>query len=140
LALQRDGEDWKVFNVLHRYASQVAALDLGYKARGASAVAGKKVVYLLQADNVTAEQLQGAFVIYQGKRAARGAVGHLLFGFGPQKIILARMQVRMATRARTWRTLSCPAPPTRRRTRLSATPASRGWRLLAVAHFRAGLS
>lgn len=27
----QDGDDWKVFNVLHKHAGQVAALDIGYK-------------------------------------------------------------------------------------------------------------
>merc|ERR1740131_24604 len=45
------GSDWAVLNVLHRVASQVAALDLGYKP-GVDAVreAKPKVLWLLGAD------------------------------------------------------------------------------------------
>ena len=62
-------EDWKVLNVLHRVASQVAALDLGYHA-GVSAVreAKPELLYLLGADAgaVTREELpKNCFVIYQ---------------------------------------------------------------------------
>lgn len=61
--------DWRVLNVLHRVASQVAALDLGYTA-GVAAVRQlkPKVLYLLGADEgaVTREDLlKGATVIYQ---------------------------------------------------------------------------
>ena len=56
---------WSVFNVLHRWASQTAALDVGYNATAKQA--GSKFVYLLNADETTAESLKGAFVVYQGK-------------------------------------------------------------------------
>lgn len=64
---------WRVMNVLQRNASQVAALDLGYKATGAPAGAAPKLVYLLGADSVPQEQLKGAFVVYQGSHGDRGA-------------------------------------------------------------------
>jgi len=69
--------DWKVLNVLHRVASQVAALDLGYAA-GASGVRETKpeVLFLLGADEgaVTRSDLApGAFVIYQGHHGDQGA-------------------------------------------------------------------
>jgi hypothetical protein len=57
-------EDWKVLNLLQRKANQVAALDLGYQGR--ASLAGKKVVYLLNADDINADELKDAFVIYQG--------------------------------------------------------------------------
>lgn len=63
--------EWKVFNVLHRVASQVAALDLGYTP-GVSAVREMqpKVLFLLGADEgaITREDLpKDCFVIYLGK-------------------------------------------------------------------------
>ncbi|CAG0902625.1 unnamed protein product [Cyprideis torosa] len=71
-------EDWRIFNVLHRVASQVTALDLGYQA-GVSSIrnAKPKVLYMLGADEcaVTREDLApDAFVIYQGHHGDRGAL------------------------------------------------------------------
>lgn len=57
-------------NILHRVASQVAALDLGYKLGVADIRnAPAKVLYLLGADEGTitrADLPKDAFVIYQG--------------------------------------------------------------------------
>jgi hypothetical protein len=63
------GADWKVLNVLHRVASQVAALDLGWKAGTADLRAAKpRVVWLLGADAgaISRDDLPAdCFVIYQ---------------------------------------------------------------------------
>lgn len=69
-ASSKAGHDWRVLNVLHRVASQVAALDLGYKA-GVDAIRANppKVLFLLGADEgaITREDLpKDCFVIYQG--------------------------------------------------------------------------
>ena len=66
-------DDWKVLNVLHRVASQVAALDLGYTP-GVQAIREMKpqVLFLLGADEglITREQVtEDCFVIYLGKTA-----------------------------------------------------------------------
>ncbi|GAB1603379.1 NADH-ubiquinone oxidoreductase 75 kDa subunit, mitochondrial-like, partial [Argonauta hians] len=71
------GEDWRVLNILHRVASQVAALDMGYKA-GVSYIRDKKpkVLFLLGADegSITKEDLPSdCFVIYQGHHGDAGA-------------------------------------------------------------------
>ncbi|XP_076094423.1 NADH-ubiquinone oxidoreductase 75 kDa subunit, mitochondrial-like isoform X1 [Mytilus galloprovincialis] len=71
------GEGWKVLNVLHRVASQVAALDIGYKA-GVDCIKQNppKVLYLLGADNgtITREDIpKDCFVIYQGHHGDKGA-------------------------------------------------------------------
>ncbi|XP_046350051.1 NADH-ubiquinone oxidoreductase 75 kDa subunit, mitochondrial-like [Haliotis rufescens] len=71
------GPDWKVLNVLHRVASQVAALDLGYKA-GVDHIRQNppKVLFLLGADEgaITREDLpKDCFVVYQGHHGDRGA-------------------------------------------------------------------
>lgn len=63
------GAEWRVLNVLHRVASQVAALDLGY-APGVSKIrnAPPQVLYLLGADEgaITREDLpKDCLVIYQ---------------------------------------------------------------------------
>jgi len=69
--------DWKVLNVLHRVASQVAALDLGYKAGVSEVRAAKpKVVWLMGADAeaITRQDLpEDCFVIYQGHHGDAGA-------------------------------------------------------------------
>merc|ERR1711972_245287 len=69
--------DWKVLNVLHRVASQVAALDLGWKAGVAEGRAAKpKGLWLLGADAgaITREDLpEDCFVIYQGHHGDAGA-------------------------------------------------------------------
>merc|ERR1711872_680821 len=69
--------DWKVLNVLHRVASQVAALDLGYKAGVAEVREAKpKVLWLLGADAgaLSREDLpEDCYVIYQGHHGDSGA-------------------------------------------------------------------
>merc|ERR1712107_630221 len=69
--------EWKVLNVLHRVASQVAALDLGWKA-GVSDVRAVKprVLWLLGVDSgaISREDLpEDCFVIYQGHHGDAGA-------------------------------------------------------------------
>ncbi|XP_078062760.1 NADH-ubiquinone oxidoreductase 75 kDa subunit, mitochondrial isoform X1 [Mustelus asterias] len=71
------GDDWKVLNVLQRVASQVAALDLGYKA-GVDIIRKNppKVLLLLGADGgcIAREDLpKDCFVIYQGHHGDVGA-------------------------------------------------------------------
>ncbi|NXM39313.1 NDUS1 oxidoreductase, partial [Gymnorhina tibicen] len=71
------GADWKVMNILHRVASQVAALDLGFKP-GVEAIRKNppKVLYLLGADSgcITRQDLpKDCFVIYQGHHGDVGA-------------------------------------------------------------------
>ena len=69
--------EWKVFNVLHKVASQVAALDLGYSA-GVDAIRANppKVLFLLGADEgtITRSDLpDSTVVIYQGHHGDQGA-------------------------------------------------------------------
>uniref|UniRef100_A0A672IDX3 NADH-ubiquinone oxidoreductase 75 kDa subunit, mitochondrial n=1 Tax=Salarias fasciatus TaxID=181472 RepID=A0A672IDX3_SALFA len=70
-------DGWKVLNVLHRVASQVAALDLGYKA-GVDAIRKNppKVLFLLGADAgciSRADLPQNSLIIYQGHHGDVGA-------------------------------------------------------------------
>ncbi|XP_076008606.1 NADH-ubiquinone oxidoreductase 75 kDa subunit, mitochondrial isoform X2 [Genypterus blacodes] len=70
-------EGWKVLNVLHRVASQVAALDLGYKA-GVDAIRKNppKVLFLLGADAgciTRADLPKDCLIIYQGHHGDVGA-------------------------------------------------------------------
>nr|XP_056717451.1 NADH-ubiquinone oxidoreductase 75 kDa subunit, mitochondrial [Euleptes europaea] len=71
------GTEWKVLNILHRVASQVAALDLGYKP-GVDAIRKNppKILYLLGADAgcMTRQDLpKNCFIIYQGHHGDVGA-------------------------------------------------------------------
>ncbi|XP_068602173.1 NADH-ubiquinone oxidoreductase 75 kDa subunit, mitochondrial isoform X2 [Brachionichthys hirsutus] len=68
---------WKVLNVLHRVASQVAALDLGYKP-GVDAIRKNppKLLFLLGADSgcITRQDLpKDSLIIYQGHHGDVGA-------------------------------------------------------------------
>uniref|UniRef100_A0A1A8R455 NADH-ubiquinone oxidoreductase 75 kDa subunit, mitochondrial n=1 Tax=Nothobranchius rachovii TaxID=451742 RepID=A0A1A8R455_9TELE len=70
-------DGWKVLSVLHRVASQVAALDLGYRA-GVDAIRKNppKVLFLLGADAgciSRADLPKDCFVIYQGHHGDTGA-------------------------------------------------------------------
>lgn len=77
LAASKDYSDWRVFNVLHRYASQVAALDLGYKPGVKSIIDAKpQLLYLFGADEglIKREDLpKDCYIIYQGHHGDRGA-------------------------------------------------------------------
>lgn len=70
-----DNKEWKVLNVLHKVASQVAALDIGY-APGVDKIRelNPKVLLLLGADECSFEKSdlpQDCFVIYQGTYSSR---------------------------------------------------------------------
>ncbi|XP_022109177.1 NADH-ubiquinone oxidoreductase 75 kDa subunit, mitochondrial-like [Acanthaster planci] len=76
-ASSQAGDEWKVLNVLHRVASQVAALDVGYKA-GVDCIREKppKVLFLLGADGGTvtrADLPEDCFIVYQGHHGDEGA-------------------------------------------------------------------
>ncbi|KFD70780.1 hypothetical protein M514_16902 [Trichuris suis] len=70
--------DWKILNILHRKASQVAALDIGYMP-GIRAVEkqSNKLLYLLGADHCNFKRgisiPKDCFVIYQGHHGDAGA-------------------------------------------------------------------
>ena len=78
------GEGWNGFNVLHRAAARVGALDLGLvPGEGGRDVAGIlagaesgeiEAVYLLGADEIDTARLGGAFVVYQGHHGDAGAM------------------------------------------------------------------
>jgi len=67
--------DWKVLNVLHKVASQVAALDVGYKP-GMENLGSPKLLFLLGVDNGSISRANlpsDCTVIYQGHHGDNGA-------------------------------------------------------------------
>jgi len=76
-------DDWNGFNVLHTAAARVGGLELGFlPGDGGRDLEGIldgcrtgeiEVVYLLGADEIPAERLGNAFVVYQGHHGDRGA-------------------------------------------------------------------
>ncbi|CAF1290213.1 unnamed protein product, partial [Didymodactylos carnosus] len=77
-SLADENKEWRIFNVLHRYASQVAALDLGYKPDVKSIIELKpKILYLFGADEglIKRQDLPNdCYIIYQGHHGDRGAL------------------------------------------------------------------
>lgn len=67
--------DWNGYNVLQRTASRTAAYEVGWTVSNpATAAVTPKLLWLLGADEVTAEDIpKDAFVIYQGHHGDRGA-------------------------------------------------------------------
>lgn len=70
-------EHWNGYNVLHRFASSVGALDLGFPTENMlnthNFIKEADLVYLLGADEVNSELLQNKFVIYQGHHGDKSA-------------------------------------------------------------------
>jgi NADH-quinone oxidoreductase subunit G len=73
-------DDWNGFNLLHRAAARVGALDLGFVSadglEGILAATEKgaiEAVFLLGADEIDMARLGDAFVIYQGHHGDAGA-------------------------------------------------------------------
>jgi len=73
----KEYKDWRVFNVLQRNASQVAALDLGYKPDVKSIIDAKpQILYLFGADEGLIKRSdlpKDCYIIYQGHHGDRGA-------------------------------------------------------------------
>lgn len=66
--------DWNGYNVLQRQASRTGALDIGFTPSAAAAKATPKFIYLLNADDISAESIpRDAFVVYQGHHGDVGA-------------------------------------------------------------------
>jgi len=66
---------WRILNVLHRIAGQVAALDIGYKP-GLQNIGSPKLLYLLGADSgkINRDNLpKDCYIVYQGHHGDEGA-------------------------------------------------------------------
>merc|ERR1712142_1289334 len=108
-----DGEDWKVFNVLHKVASQAGALDAGLTP-GVQAIKDlkPKVLFLLGADEgkVTADDLApGAKIIYLGSHGDAGAsVADVVL---PGAAYTEKTGTYVNTEGRAQRTIAAIQPP-----------------------------
>jgi len=105
--------EWKVLNVLHRVASQVAALDVGYQAGVTSVLESKPdVLYLLGADAgaISREDLPpNAFVIYQGHHGDAGAeIADVIL---PGAAYTEKQGTYVNTEGRAQQTLAALTPP-----------------------------
>jgi NADH dehydrogenase (ubiquinone) Fe-S protein 1 len=105
--------EWKVLNVLHRVASQVAALDIGYQAGVSSVLESKPdVLFLLGADAkaITRDDLPpNAFVIYQGHHGDAGAeIADVIL---PGAAYTEKQATYVNTEGRSQQTLAALTPP-----------------------------
>ncbi|XP_017782760.1 PREDICTED: NADH-ubiquinone oxidoreductase 75 kDa subunit, mitochondrial [Nicrophorus vespilloides] len=108
-----DGE-WKVLNILHKVAGQVAALDLGYSAgvekiRNAD---GIKVLFLLGADEGTISRddlPKDCFVVYQGHHGDHGA--SIADAILPGAAYTEKQATYVNTEGRAQQTLVAVTPP-----------------------------
>eukprot|EP00842_Homolaphlyctis_polyrhiza_P003940 jgi/Hompol1/4547/HPOL_000103-RA len=109
-ALQSKAEaGWSVYNVLHRSASQVAALDLGYEATARPKTASK-FIYLLGADDIATERIpKDAFVVYQGHHGDTGA--HLADVILPGSAYTEKSATYVNTEGRAQVTRAAVPPP-----------------------------
>lgn len=111
--LKPESGDWKVWNVLHTNASQVAALDIGYQP-GAEQVlkSNPKVLFLLGADSglINKDNIPSdCFVIYQGHHGDVGAnLAHAIF---PGAAYTEKQATFVNTEGRAQQTLVAVTPP-----------------------------
>ncbi|GAB0093482.1 NADH-ubiquinone oxidoreductase 75 kDa subunit, mitochondrial [Sergentomyia squamirostris] len=111
--LQSGKQDWKVFNVLQRNASQVGALDVGYQPGIAGVKESQpKVVFLLNADAgiVTRDNLpKDCFIVYQGHHGDAGAqIADAVF---PGAAYTEKQATYVNTEGRAQQTLVAVTPP-----------------------------
>ncbi|GJQ82258.1 Ndufs1 [Trypoxylus dichotomus] len=105
---------WKVINVLHKVASQVAALDIGY-APGVSKLRemnNLKVLFLLGADEKVLEKSEipkDCFVIYQGHHGDYGAC--IADAVLPGAAYTEKQATYVNTEGRAQQTLVAVSPP-----------------------------
>ncbi|XP_018332489.1 NADH-ubiquinone oxidoreductase 75 kDa subunit, mitochondrial isoform X2 [Agrilus planipennis] len=107
--------DWKVFNVLHKTASQVAALDIGYKP-GIECLKPEmknvKVLYLLGADEGSFHRKEfpdDTFIIYQGHHGDYGAT--MADVVLPGAAYTEKQATYVNTEGRTQETIMAVSPP-----------------------------
>lgn len=111
--LKPEDKDWKVWNVLQTNASQVAALDVGYKAGVDEVLAGgPKVLFLLGADSgaINKDNIpKDCFVVYVGHHGDQGApLAHAIL---PGAAYTEKQATYVNTEGRAQQTLVAITPP-----------------------------
>ncbi len=111
--LKPEDKHWKVWNVLQTNASQVAALDVGYKAGVEEVIAeGPKVLFLLGADGgaINKENIpKDCFVVYIGHHGDQGAT--LAHAILPGAAYTEKQGTYVNTEGRAQQTLVAITPP-----------------------------
>lgn len=112
-SLKPADKEWKVWNVLHTNASQVAALDIGYKAGVDEVLAAQpKVLFLMGADSgaINKENIpKDCFVVYQGHHGDEGAaMAHAIL---PGAAYTEKQATYCNTEGRAQQTLVAVTPP-----------------------------
>ncbi|KAK2564856.1 NADH-ubiquinone oxidoreductase 75 kDa subunit [Acropora cervicornis] len=105
-------KEWKVLNILHRVASQVAALDIGYKPGVSNMSEKPKLLFLLGADAglVKREDLpEDCFIVYQGHHGDHGA--HLADVIFPGAAYTEKTATYVNTEGRAQQTRRAVTPP-----------------------------
>ncbi|CAH1108257.1 unnamed protein product [Psylliodes chrysocephalus] len=114
---QPEDSHWKVLNVLHKVASQVAALDIGYNPGIDKIREGNlKVLFLLGADEgaIHKEDLpKDCFIIYQGHHGDQGA--NIADAILPGAAYTEKQATYVNTEGRAQQTLVAVSPPGRAR-------------------------
>lgn len=103
--------DWRTLNIMHRMASQVAALDIGYKPQ-LDLPNSLKFLYLLGADigGVREEDLpKDCFIVYQGHHGDRGA--HMADVILPGAAYTEKTGTYVNTEGRAQQTRRAVSPP-----------------------------
>ncbi|XP_026282727.1 NADH-ubiquinone oxidoreductase 75 kDa subunit, mitochondrial [Frankliniella occidentalis] len=113
LSSSNSDKEWKILNVLQQVASQVAALDIGYKP-GVSAIREDppKVLFLLGADEGTitrADLPKDCFVVYLGHHGDQGA--SMADAILPGATYTEKQGTYVSTEGRTQQTLAAVTPP-----------------------------
>ena len=110
---KQSGTNWRIFNILQKVASQVAALDLGYKP-GVEEIrnANPKILYLLNADQETISRHdlpKDCLVIYQGHHGDRGAeMADIIL---PGTAYTEKQATYVNTEGRAQQTIAAVSPP-----------------------------
>ncbi|XP_057665666.1 NADH-ubiquinone oxidoreductase 75 kDa subunit, mitochondrial [Diorhabda carinulata] len=112
-----ENKEWKVLNVLHKVASQVAALDIGYTPGVDKIRDGDiQVLFLLGADNGAIDKSdlpRDCFIIYQGHHGDQGAT--IADAILPGAAYTEKQATYVNTEGRAQQTLVAVTPPGRAR-------------------------
>ena len=106
------GSSWQIVNFLHRQASQVGAMDIGYRISAHPSVSSVRLLYLLGADEVEISRDRlplDSLVVYQGHHGDKGA--HLADVILPGAAYTEKEATFVNTEGRTQTTQAAVTPP-----------------------------